>query len=132
MLKPSIGFHDRLARGVCFYISKKERIMTDLWQYRQGDVFLERLESLPAVLQPAKRDNGRIVLAYGETTGHAHIIEADVVTSFVDAEGTLYLDVAEKTIVKHQDHADILLPPGVYRIVHQREYSPQEIHRVQD
>ena len=48
--------------------------------YRQGDVLLRRVSQLPdgAVKSP-KTD--RIVLAYGEVTGHAHAIateEADL------------------------------------------------------
>ncbi len=48
------------------------------FQARQGDVFLERIgdvDALPEGLNSVKRDQGRIVLAYGELTGHAHAID---------------------------------------------------------
>jgi hypothetical protein len=32
----------------------------------------------------------------------------------------------------HDEHATIMLPPGNYRIVRQREYSPEEIRDVAD
>ncbi len=42
--------------------------------YRQGDVLLERVDSLPRKLQPVAREKGRVILAHGEVTGHAHAI----------------------------------------------------------
>lgn len=48
-------------------------------QFRQGDVMIERigdLDQLPSDAKPAARDNGRVVLAYGEVTGHAHALTA--------------------------------------------------------
>ena len=43
--------------------------------YRQGDVLLVAINSIPANARTeVARDNGRIVLAYGEVTGHAHAI----------------------------------------------------------
>jgi hypothetical protein len=50
--------------------------------YRQGDVLLIRVDSLPTGLREIPRDRGRVVLAYGETTGHAHAIEAPSVRFF--------------------------------------------------
>lgn len=46
-------------------------------QFRQGDVFLELIEDASSVEVGKRlaRDKGRVVLAYGEVTGHAHAIE---------------------------------------------------------
>lgn len=42
---------------------------------RQGDVLLvEVTEEIPAEAKKVERDHGRVVLAYGEATGHAHAI----------------------------------------------------------
>jgi hypothetical protein len=49
--------------------------------HRQGDVFLQPVSTIPANATAAARDKGRVVLAYGEVTGHAHAIldrEADI------------------------------------------------------
>ena len=38
--------------------------------FRQGDVLIERIQSLPENLTAQKPINGRVILAYGEATGH--------------------------------------------------------------
>ena len=43
-------------------------------KFRQGDVGLIPVASLPDGAKKVPRDKGRIVLAYGEVTGHAHAI----------------------------------------------------------
>jgi len=101
-------------------------------QFRQGDVLIERIEALPENLKDYKRDNGRIILAYGEVTGHAHAIDEETAKSFVNEAGELFIEVDEPAEIVHEEHAAIPLPTGVYRITHQREYTPEEIHRVAD
>ncbi len=45
---------------------------------RQGDVLLSAVKAIPAGAKPVPRDAGRVVLAYGEVTGHAHaVMEAE-------------------------------------------------------
>jgi hypothetical protein len=51
---------------------------------RQGDVLIVPVSSLPAGLEPVKREKGRVVLAHGEVTGHAHAIKDRNVTAFRD------------------------------------------------
>lgn len=103
--------------------------------YRQGDVLIRQIDKLPkdAMAVPNK---GRIVLAYGEATGHAHAIASDEAMEYtmVDAHGAVrrFLSVASSATVKHEEHAAIPLPAGVYEIVQQREYSPEEIRNVAD
>ncbi len=103
--------------------------------YRQGDVLIRQLPSLPAGTTPEKKAD-RIVLAYGEVTGHAHAIAPREAKAFTmaDAAGAVrrFLTVAKKAFVRHEEHAPIPLPPGVYEIVQQREYSPEAIRNVAD
>ena len=101
-------------------------------QFRQGDVFVERVKSIPADLTPKTRDRGRIVLAYGEVTGHAHALDETLAELFENQAGVLYLKLGEVGHLRHEEHATITLEPGVYRVTHQREYSPEAIRRVAD
>jgi hypothetical protein len=63
-------------------------------QYRQGDVLLERISALPAGLRPVNRDKGRVVLAYGEVTGHAHALVEPGTQKFTDDKGAEFYQVA--------------------------------------
>ena len=49
-----------------------------------------------------------------------------------DAGAERYLQVVETTALKHEEHATVPLPKGVYRVVQQREYSPEAIRNVAD
>lgn len=103
--------------------------------YRQGDVLIERIDSMPVKLMPVDREHGKIVLAHGEVTGHAHAIADSHATLFQTAEqaGVSFLEVREAVAaLQHEEHATIELPPGNYRITRQREYSPEEIRNVAD
>lgn len=103
--------------------------------YRQGDVLIRQVAELPANATPVENPT-RIVLAYGEVTGHAHAIAPDEAVEYTiaDAAGAVrrFLAVASAATVKHEEHAAIPLPAGVYEIVQQREYSPEAIRNVAD
>lgn len=101
-------------------------------QFRQGDVLIQRVDSIPENAKPVARDRGRVVLAYGEVTGHAHAIaEAEVTMLEVD-ESIRYLDVQMEAFLRHEEHATVTLAPGKYIVRRQREYSPEEIRNVAD
>jgi hypothetical protein len=109
--------------------------MKNKTHYRQGDVMIERIDALPAKLKPIARENGRVILAHGEVTGHAHAISDDGVKLFGDGAQTdvTYLQVVDvPALLKHDEHATIALEPGAYRVVRQREYTPEAIRRVAD
>ena len=102
--------------------------------YRQGDVLLVATD-MPGETKPVKRTKRGLVLAEGEATGHAHVIEApeaELVTAAEAAELYLLVHGTETVALTHEEHATIDVPPGSYRVVGQREYSPQEIRRVAD
>jgi hypothetical protein len=99
-------------------------------QARQGDVLLQPIHAIPANL---KKHEGRLILAYGEVTGHCHEIkEKKSVSAFVDESGALYLDVKKSSDLVHEEHGTITVAPGKYKVVIQREYSPEEIRNVRD
>lgn len=103
--------------------------------YRQGDVLIRQVTKIPNGAK-AKKNKGRIVLAYGEVTGHAHAIAEPQAKEYTmeQAEGVVrrFLDVASGADVKHEEHATIQLPPGFYEIIQQREYTPEAIRNVAD
>jgi hypothetical protein len=105
--------------------------MEGFMQYRQGDVLLIKVNQLPQEKMLIEREYGRIVLAHGEATGHAHAI-SDPIARFWDSGKERVLEIPEPTELKHEEHAAIPLAPGYYRVIHQREYTPERIQHVQD
>ena len=99
---------------------------------RQGDVGLQRVSSMPDGMKEIPLDKGRVILAYGEVTGHAHAIADTPKAKLWDAGAERFLQVLEHTSLRHEEHAPIDLEPGIYQVIQQREYSPEEIRRVAD
>lgn len=115
---------------------------------RQGDVLLSKVSKLPANLTPVPLHDGRIVLAFGEVTGHAHAIAdhgiseqaADEIAEAAIArarlwraeDGTRFLEVRETVNLRHEEHTEHAIPPGIYKLPTQVEYTPAELRRVAD
>lgn len=100
-------------------------------QYRQGDVWIERVDRIPEGTEPVKPENGRLILARGEATGHHHSIDAKF--GALLAKGAERFLKVEKTVqLKHQEHDPIQLPAGDYIVSIQREYHPEDVRNVLD
>jgi hypothetical protein len=98
--------------------------------YRQGDVLIRRIQSLPKQMAQPRLTG---ILAYGEVTGHAHKIENLAHAEVLEIERGLYLRVGDEGVrVVHEEHAPITLPPGNYEVEIQREYTPEAIRNVAD
>lgn len=116
--------------------------MTEQFIARQGDVLVMAVAAADGKVMP-RDDQGRIVLAYGEVTGHAHAIYDDgaellaprsktkAAIDHVDGD-VIYLRCRKTVALRHEEHAPINIPAGLYRVVRQREYTPEEIRRVAD
>jgi hypothetical protein len=104
------------------------------------------------------REHGRIILAHGESTGHAHEVvgagpELNGIPPaqfFEEPGGRRVLLVEKACVLTHQEHGaialdpahpqqvrqgDVLLTPigdGAWEVTRQREYSPEAIRNVAD
>ncbi len=107
--------------------------------YRQGDVLIVPIEESavpPHVADApaeARDSRGRMVLALGEVTGHAHAVVGPgrLVREPGTSLGTL-LHLPDGGRVVHEEHAAVGLPKGWYRVVRQREYVPGSVRIVAD
>jgi hypothetical protein len=105
--------------------------------FRQGDVLMRRTRKKPTTTAKAVTDRGRVILAYGEVTGHCHEVvpvtaDPDLVPAmelFEEADGTRLLVVRREARVQHEDHGAIALAPATYEIIRQREYVAPELSR---
>jgi hypothetical protein len=107
--------------------------------YRQGDVLIVPVAQeavAPHVAQAPRepRDGrGRLVLALGEVTGHAHaVVGLGELVREPGPFGPMLLHLPEGGRVVHEEHAAIVLPRGWFRVVRQREYVPGSVRIVAD
>ena len=85
---------------------------------RHGDVNLhpvEKVEGKEVV------HNGSYILAYGETTGHKHLLTCSKMKVLRADNGKFYLSLAEDGTLTHEEHKTLTIPAGDYAIVHERE-----------
>ena len=111
----------------------EENVMTHLIMARQGDVLLERVDSMPDGLEEVPRDPSRgVVLALGESTNHAHAISDSGAILFrgKGANDDRFLRVLKPVSLRHEEHAPIDLPQGLYRVRRQIEWTDADEPRV--
>ena len=103
-------------------------------KYRQGDVLL--IPVGPEIAHGLKPHTEAIV-ARGEATGHSHvIIDGDVL---VDAEGKLFVRAKHGTELRHATEADtkadhdwFKIPPDLYEVRIEEDYTPEGLRHVVD
>lgn len=92
---------------------------------RHGDVILRPVTAA----QGKKEEVDEYTLAYGEVTGHHHTLypltEGALLMLYKDGDKR-FLDLAEPWALRHQEHREIVVPPGLYEIGIEREYDPFE------
>jgi len=91
---------------------------------------IRRKDSIPTT--EIRPEQGRVVLAHGEVTGHSHSISPQEATLYSDGAVTELEVKAAMAMLEHQEHGTIALPKGRYRVIRQREYSPEAIRNVAD
>lgn len=102
-------------------------------QHRQGDVLLNPVRSAPKGKAIAP-DNGRVILAYGEVTGHAHAIEEIQSVALIETEdGHVYLRVKEEVPLRHEEHQHPRnLHVHDYEVIQQCEELAGDVRQVLD
>jgi len=98
----------------------------------QGDVYFISAERIPHHAAAKKKDHRGFVIAEGEATGHAHVIDDDI--ELFEADGTLYVRTVKEVRVTHEEHRPLTLRAGLWRVGRIREYDPflEEVRLVRD
>ena len=117
--------------------------MTQFWQ---GDLLLQSVDRIP---RGAKKNPDNII-ALGEATNHAHILDGGQTAIYTfnesfwnkDAIPTIFIEVKKLTTLRHinivtkeqADHAPVELLPGIYKVIRQVEMNPfdRKMHLVLD
>lgn len=99
---------------------------------RQGELYIDRVESLPKGLKKVIPDNGKYIVAHSES-GHHHIIEDRPFVNLYHSDDPMvsYLEVIEVTeqvecLLKHlkegvDKHDTLKFKPGIYELRNQSE-----------
>jgi len=102
---------------------------------QQGDVILTRIKSLPPGKRKVlkKNNNGEMVLAEGETTGHYHGILENKSELFT-IDNVMYMNLKKNATLTHQEHAHIELEAGIWQvgIVKEYDYFSKMVRKVVD
>jgi hypothetical protein len=103
-------------------------------QFRQGDVLLCAINEIPLTATPIPSDGDRVVVAFGELTGHAHAFASHDAKLFRDEPSARsFVAIAEGgAALFHEEHDAIYVPQGHYEVRRQREYTPQRPRYVAD
>lgn len=103
---------------------------------RQGDVLVVSTDKIPGNIPPVPQDQGRVVLAYGEVTGHAHAFAGspkvrlfragdDALVGYLQIEGV-------PASLRHEEHTEHTFGPGKYKVIQQRQWTLARVRRVAD
>jgi len=106
--------------------------MTKKGYFQHGDVLIKITDEIPADAKPVDGN----VLQEGEHTGHAHRMQGNLqdYQIFETKSKQKFLRLVKTVSLLHEEHHEIKIPPGDYKIDIVKEYDPfeKEIRRVQD
>ncbi|MFZ5796847.1 MAG: hypothetical protein ACOY3O_00325 [Thermodesulfobacteriota bacterium] len=97
--------------------------------YQQGDILIQRIETLPSNLEVIAPENGRYILARGEASGHAHAINDNILLFREEGKDVLYCLADDYFTLRHEEHENIEIPPGMYQVRKVRQFEYFQIDR---
>lgn len=119
--------------------------------YRQGDTLLRQIHEMPFDIKEIKTDDrGRVILAHGEMTGHAHAFRDNNVLGYIlnnafeafsrkDACPHFIEISGNDAILRHEhisgikaEHDEIVIPKGIYESAVQVEEVASFLTQVED
>ncbi len=92
---------------------------------RQGDVLLKPVDKASGT----KQGLNEYTVAHGEQTGHHHtlypVTQGSKISLFTD-NNKRFIELKESWALRHQEHREIIITPGIYEIWMEQEYDPFE------
>lgn len=96
---------------------------------RSGDVILKSIKNIPHNLKSIYKGE-KYTLAFGEQTGHSHLLTAEPTTMFEvleDEKGQKYLKMLGEGKITHEEHKEVKVMPDFYILGQEREYNYFEL-----
>lgn len=92
-------------------------------QIRHGDILLIRVDNA----EPSKRTREKsLVLAYGEATGHSHVLTGKV------KKTSSGIQVRDNATLAHEEHGIVEIPSGSWTVRQQTEWVQEQRQTVRD
>jgi hypothetical protein len=85
---------------------------------QQGDVVMKSINDFPEGERVQDQQMKSKILAFGEVTGHAHRLAdpEDLAVETFRILNVIYMNVKRPTMLNHEEHNTIEIPPGKYEI----------------
>jgi len=92
---------------------------------QQGDVLISQVQALPRGARIVPATARGLILAEGEATGHAHVLQPEAAVQLYTLDEILYLinEGDHGVVVTHEEHGTVEVPRGVWQIGRVREYD---------
>lgn len=85
--------------------------------FQTGDLLYFKTDILPKDLEEIKTG----VILHSDTTGHNHKVHGAKLLK--DKDGTMYISTSDLAVLTHEEHKDLALPAGNYRVQIVKEYD---------
>lgn len=88
----------------------------------QGDICFVPVSDIKG---KKEKHSGTFIVGYGEATGHHHkvtVLDPNDM-EVVKVAGGFILKLKSEGLVTHEEHKEIRLAPGIYRVGNEREYD---------
>lgn len=98
-------------------------------QYGHGDMYLRAISAdvVPADVRAEleSQQETRAVLAYGEKTGHAHVLTSEKPLGLVRVSDMVaYVLLRDAGLLTHEEHGVRQVEAGWYEVPTERDYDP--------
>ena len=103
-------------------------------QTQQGDVLIYSVNKVPDGAKKVEPIDGKFVIAKGEVTGHAHVIEVKLGMKLYEKDRILYLISTVEEPMTHEEHKPSLIDPGItaFETVREKDHFTDIIRQVRD
>lgn len=104
--------------------------------FQQGDVVIKVISDFPKGERVQDEQMKSKTLAYGEVTGHAHrlLYEHNNSVETFRILNTIFMNVTAPVLLRHEEHNEIKIPIGKYKIdiVRETDHMTGVIREVAD
>lgn len=89
--------------------------------FRHGDLLIREIHSMPHTAKPIRTN----IIAEGEKTGHNHTLHGSH-QIYETVDNQKHFEAMQELEIKHPEHNTIIIPKGIYTVVHERSFNPCE------